>query len=155
MRVGEICDRHAVIIGRSDSIYHAAVLMREQHANYIVVVEPNGGNNIPVGAISDREIVVDFITQRLDLDAVAVGEVMHAPVLVANENDGVMPTLKRMRHNNVRYIPVVTTNGALFGVLSIENILDMLSEQLDDIGCIVSRAKSTVHDEIVEKHSHA
>ena len=151
MRVGEICNRHAVIVGKSDSVYRAAELMCDQHVDYIVVIESLGGNNIPVGMVSDHDIVVDMIAKRLDLQAAAVGDVMHAPLLVADEQDLVMTTLKRMRHENERCIPVVTASGALLGILSIDEILDMLSEQLNDIGYIINRKQPNVHADSVDK----
>jgi CBS domain-containing protein len=155
MRVGEICNRHAAIVGKSDSIYRVAVIMRNLHVHDVVVVESRDGNNIPVGVVSDHDIVVNMITQRLDLDAVSVGDVMHTSLLLANEQDSAMTTLKRMRHKKLRYIPVVTTNGALVGTLSIDDILDKLSEQLDDISYIVGHEQSNVRDDIVESQPHA
>lgn len=137
MFVGEICNRHTAIIGKSDSIYSVAMLMREHQVSYIVVVEPDHGNNVPIGAITDRDIVVEMIANRMNLDSVVVGEVMNTQIMLANEHDDVMMTLKRMRHNKVRCMPIVNADRALVGTLSIDNILDTLSELLNDIDYIL------------------
>jgi len=152
MRVGEICNHHAVIIGKSDSVHVAAELMRDQHVNYIIVVESNGGSNIPVGSLSDRDIVVKLSARNVDLDTVTVSEVMNTPPIVAEARDSVMATLKRMRYKGIRHIPVVDTNKALIGILSIDNILESLTEQLNDIGYIITQEQLSVHEDIYEKY---
>jgi len=148
MSVGEICNRNAVIIGKSDSIYRAAALMREQRVNYLVVVESNLGNNIPIGALTEHEIVVDIVAERLNLDEITIGDVMQPRLLLANEHDNVIQTVKRMRHNSVRCIPVVDAKKALIGVLSIDDILDRLAELLNDIGHILTWQQTHSQGEI-------
>lgn len=148
MRVGDVCNHHAVIIGKSDSVYSAAVLMRDQHADYVVVVESRNGNNIPVGALTDRDIVVKIAANDIDMKDIPIADVMDAPLLLANEKDSVMATLKRMRHKSVRHIPVINTHKALIGILSIDDILESLTEQLSDIGYIIAREKISLHEEV-------
>ena len=151
MSVGDICNHDAVIIGKSDSIYTAAVLMRDQHVNYVVVVESQQGNNIPIGAVTEREIVVDMVAERLDLDTVSVGEVMKPQLVMANEEDDVMKTLKRMRHTSLRCIPVINADKTLVGILSVDDILDRLSELLSDIGHILTRQQTFAHEKVFDK----
>ncbi len=151
MSVGEICNRNAVIIGKSDSIYHAAELMREQHVNYLVVVESHLGNNIPIGAITERDIVVNIVAKRRDMDETTIGSVMHPLLMVATDHDNVIQTVKRMRHSSVRCIPVVNAQKALIGTLSIDDILDRLAELLNDIGHILAWQETHSHAEIFGK----
>jgi len=126
--------------------------MRDQHVNYVVVVESNGGNNIPVGSLTERDIVVKLAANNVDLDSVTAAEVMEAPLILAEARDSVMATLKRMRYKGIRHIPVTDANKALIGILSIDNILEMLTEQLNDIGYIITQEQLSVHDNIFEKH---
>lgn len=139
MSVGEICNRNVVIIGKQDSICTAARLMREHHVSDVVVVESSNGINIPLGVLTDRDIVVKMIAAGLDLDAVSIGDLMNDQLLTANETDEVMTTLKRMRHKAVRRIPVIRQDRGLIGILSIDDILDTLAEQLNDIDQIIAR----------------
>lgn len=152
MRVGEICNRHAVIVGKLDSIYTAAVLMREHHANYLVVVESCGGNNVPVGSLTDRDIVVDIIAKNADLAKITISDVMNPHLLLAEENDSVISTLKRMRHKRICYIPIVNAKRALIGVLSLDAILDVITEQLNDIGYIINREPPILRETFLEKY---
>lgn len=147
MHVGEICNRHAVIIGKEDTVYTAALFMRKNNAGYIVVVESIGGNNIPVGSLTDHDIVEKLVAANVDMRTVTTAEVMSAPLLLADEQDNVMTTLKRMRYKHVRHIPVVNTARALIGVLSIDDVIDMLAEQLVDVGYILSQEQYYPHQD--------
>ena len=139
MSVGEICNRHVTIIGKYDSIYSAARLMRDHNVTNVIVVESCNGINIPVGVVTDHDIVVAIIAEGLQPDTVSIGDIMMDGLLIANEGDDVVATLKRMRHKGIRRIPVIRENHGLIGVLSIDNILDALAEQLNDIDQIIIR----------------
>lgn len=139
MSVGDICNHNPVIIGKSDSIYRAAELMRDNEVSNIIVVESRQGKNIPVGIIMERDIVVNLVATRQDLDTVTIADVVRPDFLVANENDHILQTVKRMRHNNMCCLAVVNDDDALIGTLSIDDILDKLSELLHDIGHIQTR----------------
>ncbi len=138
MTVGDVCNHNVVIIGQQDSISRAARLMRDYHVCDVVVVESSNGINIPVGILTDRDIVVKIIAAELDLDAVSVGDLMNDQLLTANESDQVTVTLKRMRHKGIRCMPVICQDNGLIGILSIDDILDTLTEKLNDIGQIIS-----------------
>lgn len=143
MSVGEICNRDVVIIGKHASIYTAAQLMRDHRVSEVVVVESTKGINMPVGMITDRDIVVDLIAEERDLQTIVVGDAMHNNLLMSYDNDEVIATLKRMRHRAIRRIPVVSRDRGLIGMLSIDNVLDQLTEQLNDIDQIIIREQNT------------
>lgn len=153
MSVGEICNRNPVIIGKSDSIYHAAELMRDKNANYIIVVESRQGENIPIGITTERDIVVKMVAERLDLDKVTIGEVMQPQPLVAHEDDHIAQTVKRMRHSGVRCLPIINADDVLIGILSIDDILDKQAELLNDIGHILTRQQTRTHEQLFVRQS--
>ena len=139
MRIQDICSHRVAIIGKYDSIYSAARLMRDRKVNHVVVVESLGGDNTPVGILTDREIVVNLIAEEVDLRTIAIGDIINKKQLTANGEDDVLATIKRMRHKGIRLIPVISKEKGLIGVLSIEDVLSTLTEQLNDIDQIISR----------------
>ena len=58
MPIGDICVRDVVIASRDTTARAAAKLMAENHVGNIVVVEDVGGRKIPVGIITDRDIIL-------------------------------------------------------------------------------------------------
>jgi len=141
MSVGEICNRNVAVIGKHDSIYAAARLMRDQHVSDVVVVESSGGVNIPVGILTDRDIVVSAVAEELDLNTVLISDFMTRNFLLADDDDDVLGTLKRMRYKGIRRIPVINQRHGLTGILSIDDILDSLVEQLNDIDQIIAHTE--------------
>lgn len=137
MSIGEICDRNVVIVGKDDSIYTAACLMRDHCVSDVVVVESSNGINVPVGIISDRDIVVTVVAEGLSLEAVSIGDVINNQFMTANEDDDVTMTLRRLRHKGVSRAPVISQNGDLIGIFSIDHVLDMLEEQLNHVNHII------------------
>lgn len=137
MGVGEVCNREVIIIDREGSIREAAGLMREYHVGNVVVVEEKNEERFPVGILTDRDIVLELIALDVDINAVTVGDAMSFELITAREEDDVMETIKRMRHKGVRRIPVVNDRGGLEGILAVDDLMDLLSEQLTDLARLV------------------
>jgi CBS domain-containing protein len=133
MTVGEICNREVVIMSRRESLLDAARLMREQHVGDVVLVDEKAGKRIPVGIISDRDVVVEALAREIPLEAITVGDVMSNRLLIAQEDDGFLETIKRMRTRGVRRVPVVDETGVLVGILTLDDFLEIVSEQLADL----------------------
>jgi len=130
MRVGEVCNREVVVIGREEPLLEAAKLMRSQHVGTVVVADEQDGNPIPVGILTDRDMVIALIAEEVPLNAVSVGDVMSPELIIARESDGLFETVEHMRDRGVRRLPVVAENGSLVGILAVDDVLDLLAEQL-------------------------
>lgn len=139
MPVGELCNREVVVVQRDASVVEAASLMREYHVGDLVVVEDEGGRPRPVGILTDRDIVVELVAEKLSYDAVTVGDLMSNDLLTAAEGDDLFDTLRRMRDRGVRRVPVVDKGGVLLGILVVDDLLDLLAEQLDTIVALIGR----------------
>ena len=137
MFAGEYCNRDVVIIGKDDSIIKAAKLMREHHVGDVIVVEIRNGERTPIGILTDRDIVVSVIAEEVNLNDILISDIFKYKLITANENSDLMSTIKRMRINGIRRIPIVNQAGGLVGILSIDDILDVITEQLMDIDQII------------------
>ncbi len=131
MPIGEICNREVVIVRKEDSILEAAKLMREYHVGNVIVVDDREGRVIPLGILTDRDIVVELIAKPLE--SVSVRDVMSADLISASENRGVWDTIQCMRARGIRRIVVVDDGGGLVGILSIDDLLELLSGELSDL----------------------
>lgn len=148
MSIGLFCTRDTVIVRREDSIYTAAKLMREHHVGSVVVVEDAGDGVKPVGLLTDRDLVVEILAKELDAQTVTVGDVMSLGVITAKESDGVWVTLKRMRSQGIRRLPVTDNSGILLGIVSVDDILELLVGELTDLVKLSDRERER---EIIER----
>lgn len=133
MKIGELCNRVVVFAYRDMPLTEAAKLMREHHVGSLVVVKEDNGKRTPVGILTDRDIVVEVLAAGLDFRNLIVGEVMSDELITAEEDDDMLDVLGVMRRRGVRRVPVLTPSGTLAGIVTIDDLLGILSEQLDGI----------------------
>ena len=145
MPVGEICNRDVVILKRDDTIQEAAKLMRQHHIGDVLVVEELGGIQVPVGIVTDRDLVVEIMAPDLDQKVITVGDIMVRELAAVNESIGVFEAIQYMRSKAVRRLPIVDENGGLVGILTLDDLLELLSEELLAIAKLVKcqRQKET------------
>jgi CBS domain-containing protein len=139
---GEFCNRRVAIAYAGEPIVDAARRMRDQHVGALVVVNESSGRRVPVGMVTDRDLVVGVLA-RTDrhIDAVTVGDVMTSDVIKAWENDDLADMWKRMRSFGVRRIPVVGADGALAGVVAFDDLVEWLQEQVTDLAQLLARER--------------
>lgn len=141
MSVGQICNRDTVIVRKEDAIVTAAKLMREQHVGSVVVVEDIAGGVKPVGILTDRDLTVEILAAKLDPNAVTVGDIMSFDLTLAQEQDGLWDTLQRMRAHGVRRLPVVDAQGLLVGILSSDDLLELLAGEFGQLVKIITKER--------------
>ena len=141
MPVGEICNRDVIIAKRDVTVLEAAKLMRQHHVGGIVIIEENNGVRTPVGIVTDRDLVVEIIAPELDYRVITVGDIMGSELVTVKENMGVFEAIQYMRAKGVRRLPVVDMNDGLVGILTLDDLLDLLSDE------IFSLAKLVTHEQ--------
>ena len=138
MPVGEICNRDVIIVRREDTIFAAAKLMRQNHVGDVVVVDERGGSRLPVGIVTDRDLVVEIMATELDQKVITVGDIMIEELVTVKESLGVFEAIQYMRAKAVRRLPVVDEQGALVGILTLDDLLQLLSEELAAIARLIT-----------------
>lgn len=136
MRVAEISTVNTVFCAGDETVQGAALLMRKHHVGDVVVVEQGSGMRVPVGIITDRDIVVSVIALGLDPASLLVSDIMSDELLTANEDDDVNETIDRMRYRGIRRVPVVNAAGQLAGIVSVDDVLEFLAEEMGELSRI-------------------
>lgn len=117
MKVHEIMNREASVIGADDSLNRAAQLMWERDCGFLPVVDEGR----VVGVITDRDACMAAYTKGLPLAAIRVGDVMSRDVKSCGPDESLDDARERMAECQVRRLPVVA-DGRLVGVLSLNDI---------------------------------
>ena len=136
MEVGKLCTVDTVCCARDESVQGAALLMRKHHVGDIVVVVDVDGERTPAGIVTDRDIVVSVVALGLDPAGLQVGDIMTDDLLTADEHDDVSATIERMRLRGIRRVPVVGEGGRLAGIVSADDLLGFLAEEMEDLARI-------------------
>jgi len=143
MSAGEYCNRDVVVISKAEPVSEAVSLMRKHHVGDVIVIEQTKQGAVPVGILTDRDIVLEILAEDVDLGTVNIGDVMSYELITVTENTTLIDTIKLMRQNGIRRIPVVNDKGILAGLLSVDDLLELLAEQINDIVALISKEQSS------------
>lgn len=138
MSVGQYCNREVIVAPQDMSIKEAARLMRERHVGDLVVVEEETPAAFPVGLVTDRDLVIEVLAQDVDPEAVALKDIMSHNPVTATDDEPLLDALERMRRRGVRRLPVVDHTGVLQGILTADDALELICEQLGDLVHLVN-----------------
>ena len=138
MPISEICNREIIVVQLNDTALEAARLMRQHHVgDVIVIVEDSGGVRVPVGIVTDRDLVGEIMAPELDQMVITVGDIMAPGLATVKENTGVFEAIQYMRAKGVRRLPVVNDGGGLVGILTLDDLLELLAEELLALATLV------------------
>jgi len=141
MNVGDICNRIVIYVKAPESVQRAAELMRKYHVGDLVVTEEEDGEPIPVGIITDRDIVVEVIAKGEDPAVLIVDDVMSDDLLTVSDDSDISETLDAMLDRQVRRVPVVDDKGVLIGILAIDDLLTVFADQLSALAGIAGNQR--------------
>ena len=129
LSVGALCTRILMIVRADTPLVDAAMCMRREHVGCVVVVEKKGHGEVPLGILTDRDIVVSVVAVGIDPRVLTVADAMTRDVTVVDEDDSLGAALSTMRQHGVRRVPVVSKDGWLVGLLSVDDLVAALTLQ--------------------------
>jgi len=139
MRIGEICTREVVQCERDAPVALIAQLMRNHHVGDVIVVDRKDNKLVPVGIVTDRDLVVQVIAQAVAPAGLAARDLMNEDLVTAEENEDVYDAIWHMRSKGIRRLPVVDAHKFLIGVLTVDDVVEFLAEELAQVARIVPR----------------
>jgi CBS domain-containing protein len=130
MNVGQECSRPAVTVALSATLAEAAALMRERNVGAVIVTQSPSDRPTAVGVITDRDIVRAQLEHAADLSSLRVEQAMSRNPLEINEQSDIGDAIHRLRARGVRRAPVVTGDGTLIGVVSIDDLIACIAQDV-------------------------
>ena len=135
--VGTICQRSVVTIDSDCCIQEAAQQMREHHVGALVVIADErslGANASRVcGVITDRDLTLEALARGLDPQAITVGALISGKAVAVPEQASVSEAIAVMRQEGVRRVLVTGAQRQLSGILSLDDVMGALAEELGDL----------------------
>lgn len=139
MPVSDICNTKVVSIDKDASIPEVARLMRDRHVGCVVVTEEiKQGTPLPVGVITDRDLVLEIMAIEADPKHLCAGDIVMRSIITARGNDGIWETLHRMRTHGIRRVPVVDDTGALTGIVSADDMIELIAQELKELSKLIT-----------------
>jgi CBS domain-containing protein len=120
MRVVDIMMRTAYQCRPETNLGSATEFMWIGNCGFLPVVGEEGR---VIGVITDRDICVALGTRNRLAGDIKVAEAMSRKVYSCLPEDDIHVALRTMRQGRVRRLPVIAKDGALVGVVSIDDVL--------------------------------
>jgi CBS domain-containing protein len=139
MSLGALLARKPITIEPGESLAKAARLMEQEGVGAIVVVELDR----PVGIITDRDLALAVCLHGAR-PGDPVQSRMMCPVETICDDKGVYSATQKMKELAVRRLPVVDDTGRLVGLVSLDDVLSLLSRELRNVAEGVRAEVATV-----------
>jgi CBS domain-containing protein len=132
--IGEVCMRDPVIATPETTITAAAKLMRENHVGSVIVVDRiEDSLRLPLGIVTDRDLVVEVTATGLDPNTITVGDIMAPELVTILAGKDIASAVRYMRSKGVRRLPVVNEGGKLVGLASFDDVLETVVDDLVEL----------------------
>lgn len=130
MPIRDLCRRGAVTIDHGATLAEAALLMRGQHVGALVVTSDEGGAHRVSGIVTDRDLALDGLTWAAGEPALRVGDIARHKLVAVRADAEPAQAAQLMQQHGVRRLLVVDAEGRLGGVLSIDDLVEVIALQL-------------------------
>lgn len=140
MMVGDVCRRDVIVAKPETPLVEAVALMKTYHVGDLVIVEARPGAQwFPVGILTDRDVALAVASHAARLAHLRVADLMKRNLVTALESESLHAALKKMQSAGIRRLPVVGMDGVLKGIVTLDDIIELLSEELTDLAKLVIR----------------
>ncbi len=133
MKLAELCSRDIRLAYRSQALVEAAREMLAAHVGALVVVERGDTVRRPIGILTDRDIVRGQLRRTSDLFCLTVGDVMTPNPLALPADLEVSASIEALGARGVRRAPVLDGTGAVIGIVTLDDLVPALAEELRSI----------------------
>lgn len=137
MPISDLCTKNFNCIEQNETLSKAAQLMKKRHTGGLVVVDSNGSKK-PVGVITDRDIALCLVADNLPAST-KVCDVMSTDIVKVTGEKGIAEVVDRMENHGVRRMVIVDSAGNACGLVSADDILQLVAREIYGLGRLVQR----------------
>lgn len=139
MHVSDFCNRAVVTCHRKTHARELSRIMRDHHVGDVVVIEDCEGGVRPVGLVTDRDLAVQVMAAGTAPEHHAAEDLMAATLHTVTGSDTAYDAIWLMRSQGVRRLPVVDVHMRLIGIVTVDDVVDFLAQELSAIARVPAR----------------
>lgn len=137
MSVSRIARTEVDVARPDETVSTAAQRMAARQVGTLVVVDED---RCPLGILTDRDVTVRVVGARRDPQDCRVREAMTADPRTVEETSTIEGALGVMRREGVRRLPVVDHAGRLAGIVTLDDVLGHLVDELGEMRRLLERS---------------
>jgi CBS domain-containing protein len=127
MSLERFCRRPVVTASIDSDVDSVAHTMRDEHVGAVVIVDDGQS---PVGIVTDRDIVCRVVAMGHAPQFTPVRDIMTERPVTGHVSDSLDSAIFKMRERGLRRLPIVDGAGMLAGLVSLDDLLVLLSAEL-------------------------
>jgi CBS domain-containing protein len=132
MNLSELCQRDILSLSAEASVRKAAELMRTHHVGALALTDPEDPARV-VGVVTDRDLVINLLAQDRSPDEHHIGAFSTVHLIRVPGTATVHEAVQAMNQHGVRRLFITEPNGRLMGLLSIDDLLATLADELSGL----------------------
>jgi CBS domain-containing protein len=133
MSIESLLSRPVATLSAKATCAEAARSMRRQNIGSIVIED----DGMPIGVVTDRDLALRLVADELDAGSVTVDRVMSAFPAFSNPHRDLRAAIDVMLEMGVRRLPAVNAKGRIVGILSLDDVLIELADQMGKIKALL------------------
>ncbi len=122
MQVKEVMTADPACCTSENGLQEVAQMMVDNDCGEIPVVE-NKETRLPIGVITDRDIVCRTVARGLNPLDLTVADCMSKPCVTVTPDMAVEECSRIMEENQIRRVPVVDADGSCCGIVALADIV--------------------------------
>jgi CBS domain-containing protein len=136
MSLQKFCARPVVTISPEQPIVEACQLLRDKNVGCLVAVD----SEKPCGILTDRDIALKVIGEKKDPQRTKVRDIMTTNPTCISVTKTLHDLTALMHSHHVRRVPIVDGKDKVLGMVTLDDLLMLLGQEMADIGQGVSGA---------------
>ena len=142
MSIVSLCLGEVVVVPKETSLQDVAILMQARGVGFVAVTTDDG-KMVPIGVITDRDIVVRAATKNLDMNRETVDKVMSHALVTIKKDAEITEVIEIMEERKVRRVLVVDESNHLCGVVSTDDLVRFVASEMAKIGGLFQEQTGT------------
>lgn len=125
LKAGKIADKTFVSLDENTLVADTAKTMYERKECTIIVTrnDPETRSRIPVGIITERDIIYRIVAQNRGPFKVMLKDVMSTPLVTIDSEASAEQALSVMKENDISRLPIVNKKGIIIGLLTMKMLV--------------------------------
>jgi CBS domain-containing protein len=133
MPIKDVARTNVVTAHRTQSAGNVATVMKEERVGSVIIED----DDKPVGIVTDRDLVLDVLEPRSDPSTVTAADIMTKTPVTVDLDEGLFTAIEEMHGHLVRRLPVVDEDGNIAGIITLDDLVVMLTDELDNLAGVI------------------
>lgn len=125
----DMINRNVVSVAPDTKVIDVAKVMSQENVGSVLVCVDNHCK----GIVTDRDIVVRCIAKNVDVNDCTVEQILSEPIESVKDTDGIYDCIQKMKHGEIRRMPVVDEKGNVIGLVSFDDLILILAKELNEL----------------------